>query len=66
MTSPWVTVIVGLGTLVLFHAWMKPTRVIVRFAAATLGMSGTLVNAKIAAARRMIENRIMDGLRLAI
>jgi hypothetical protein len=29
-------------------------------------MSGTLVNAKIAAARRMIENRIMDGLRLAI
>ena len=51
MTSPWVTV--GLGTLVLFHARMKPTRLIVRFAGSTLGMTGAPVNDKIAPPRRM-------------
>jgi hypothetical protein len=60
-TSPWVTVMVGLGKLVLFQAETKPTNVIERLAAATLGTGGTFVNARRAAtSRRALKEKMRN------
>ena len=62
--SPWETVIVGLGMLVvLFHAEMKPVSVLVLFTAATLGMRPTLADASIAAPIKRAIDRVMENLR---
>jgi len=59
--SPWVTVMVGLGLLVVpFHAEMKPVSVIVLFTPAALGMSVMLVDASSAAPSKRAVNRVME------
>ena len=67
--SPWVTVMVGLGTLVLlvlFHAETKPTNAIERLAATTLGTDDRGVNSRTAARSKRAARKKMQNLRLTM
>lgn len=64
--SPWVTVMVGLGTLVLFQAETKPTNAIERLAATTLGMGDRGLNARTAATSKRAGKKKMQNLRFTM
>jgi len=67
--SPWVTIMVGLRTLVLlvlFQAETKPTNAIERLAAVTLGTGDTGVNAMTAATIKRAVKKKMQSLRFSM
>ena len=64
--SPWVTVMVGLATLVLFQAETKPTNAIERLAAVTLGTGDKGFNAMTAATIKMAVKKKMHSLRFSM
>ena len=58
-----MTVMVGLGVLVKFHPLTRPTRVIVRLMAATLGIGNRFGSPRMTTASKRAENRTMENLR---